>query len=167
MASIVAGKRRGCPGHGGSQSRLLKWAGVGSWLVIGVLTGGCAARSNSLTTASAPAPTASQPTGPTPTSTPQPSHSRSKPMHTAAKKHHAKARPVLDVCPSSSRVLVGVYHTDRLRVIGSCRHVTGTVISTTPEEDGDLHFDVHLDSPYRSMLMATTTPKSTVPWWSS
>jgi hypothetical protein len=41
-----------------------------------------------------------------------------------------------------------------LRVISSCRHVTGTVISTDSEQDGDLHFDVRLDSPYRNMLMS-------------
>jgi hypothetical protein len=51
-------------------------------------------------------------------------------------------------------VLDGVYHPDRLRVIDPCRHISGTVIATHPEEDGDLHFDVRLDPAYRGMLMA-------------
>jgi hypothetical protein len=50
-------------------------------------------------------------------------------------------------------VLDGVYHPDRLQVIDACRHVTGTVIVTHFEEDGDLHFDVRLDPPYKGMLM--------------
>jgi hypothetical protein len=46
-----------------------------------------------------------------------------------------------------------VYHPARLHVIDGCRRVTGTVISVTPEQDGDLHFDARLDAAYQSMLM--------------
>jgi hypothetical protein len=54
-------------------------------------------------------------------------------------------------------VLAGVYHPDRLRVIDPCRHVTGTVISISGEEDGDLHFDIRLDAPYQGMLMGNNS----------
>jgi hypothetical protein len=87
----------------------------------------------------------------------QPAHSRSargQARHRANRKAHHTIRSRPSVCPSPSRVLAGVYHSDRLRVISPCRHVTGTVISTRSEEDGDLHFDVRLDSPYRGMLVA-------------
>jgi hypothetical protein len=47
---------------------------------------------------------------------------------------------------------VGVYSPDRLRVIDSCRHLTGTVTSVTPEEDGDMHVHVRPDAAYRSLL---------------
>jgi hypothetical protein len=57
-------------------------------------------------------------------------------------------------CPNPSFTLVGVYHPGRLHVIDSCRHVTGSVISTSGEQDGDLHFDVRLDAPYTAMLMS-------------
>jgi hypothetical protein len=39
-------------------------------------------------------------------------------------------------------------------VIDPCRKATGTVTETTVGEDGDLHFDVALDSRYRSMLLS-------------
>jgi hypothetical protein len=50
-------------------------------------------------------------------------------------------------------VLDGVYHPHRLRVIDPCRHVRGTVVSTHSEEDGDLHFNIRLDSGATGMLM--------------
>jgi hypothetical protein len=49
-------------------------------------------------------------------------------------------------------VLAGVYSPDRLRVIDSCRHLTGTVTSVTPEEDGDMHLHIRPDAAYRSLL---------------
>lgn len=57
------------------------------------------------------------------------------------------------VCPPASRALEGVYHPARLRVIDHCRAVGGRVALVHQEEDGDLHFDVALDPPYRRMLM--------------
>lgn len=58
-------------------------------------------------------------------------------------------------CPDPSRALDGVYHASRLEVLDPCRHVSGTVILLRgTEEDGDLHFDIRLDPPYRQMLMA-------------
>jgi hypothetical protein len=55
-------------------------------------------------------------------------------------------------CPAPSRVLVGVYSPDRLRVIDSCRRLVGTVTSVTPEEDGDMHVHVRPHAAYRSLL---------------
>jgi hypothetical protein len=57
-------------------------------------------------------------------------------------------------CPSSSNVLQGVYHPDRLVVRDPCRRVTGTVDDVRDEEDGDIHILVRLDSQHRSMLMS-------------
>jgi hypothetical protein len=45
-----------------------------------------------------------------------------------------------------------VYHEDRLSVVKDCMTVTGTVMSVTPEDDGDTHFDLALDAPYAKML---------------
>jgi hypothetical protein len=45
-----------------------------------------------------------------------------------------------------------VYHEDRLSVVKPCMTVSGTVMSVTPEDDGDTHFDLALDAPYTSML---------------
>jgi len=44
---------------------------------------------------------------------------------------------------------------DRLHVIDGSRHLTGTVVSVTPEEDGDLHRHVRLDAAYRSLRRPT------------
>jgi hypothetical protein len=57
------------------------------------------------------------------------------------------------LCPPPSRTLAGVYHPDRLRVLDSCRRVTGTVTTVRTEEDGDVHLGIDLDPPYRGMLM--------------
>jgi hypothetical protein len=48
--------------------------------------------------------------------------------------------------------LANVYHEDRLSVVKPCMTVSGTVMSVTPEDDGDTHFDLALDAPYTSML---------------
>jgi len=55
-------------------------------------------------------------------------------------------------CPSSSRVLRGVYHPERLTVLSACQRATGVVTIVRAEPDGDLHFDVRLDPSYRSLL---------------
>lgn len=82
-------------------------------------------------------------------------HRNERPRH---RPHHRRQRPqpagAASVCPAPSRVLAGVYHPSRLAVRDPCRRVSGVVVSATPEEDGDLHFDVRLDPAYRGMLMA-------------
>jgi hypothetical protein len=45
-----------------------------------------------------------------------------------------------------------VYHEDRLSVVKNCMTVTGTVMSVTPEDDGDTHFDLALDTADAKML---------------
>lgn len=50
--------------------------------------------------------------------------------------------------------LANVYHPNRLHVVDPCRTVSGTVMSVRAEADGDVHFDLALDAPYRSMLTA-------------
>jgi hypothetical protein len=66
--------------------------------------------------------------------------------------HHAIAAHQAGVCPSRSRVLAGVYHPSRLRVLSACRRARGTVAFVRHEPDGDLHIDVALDSQYRYLL---------------
>jgi excalibur calcium-binding domain-containing protein len=63
---------------------------------------------------------------------------------------HAASR----ACPPAEHALDGVYHPERLRVIDPCRAASGRVTVLREEEDGDLHFDVELDRPYRGMLAA-------------
>lgn len=76
----------------------------------------------------------------------------------AAKKRHPrrahKANTVRQagVCPSTARVLDGVYHPSRLRMLSPCRHAAGVAASVRHEPDGDLHVDVALDAPYRYLL---------------
>src|SRR5690348_6966646 len=55
-------------------------------------------------------------------------------------------------CPLPDRVLDGVYHPSRLRVLDPCRRAEGRVAFVRHEEDGDLHIDVALDAPYRNLL---------------
>jgi hypothetical protein len=57
------------------------------------------------------------------------------------------------VCPPASRVLAGVYHPYRLKVLDPCRKVTGMVDTIRSEEDGDIHLGIDLDPSYRVMLM--------------
>lgn len=48
--------------------------------------------------------------------------------------------------------LANVYHPNRLEVLESCVTVSGTVKSIHHEDDGDTHFDLALDRPYRHLL---------------
>jgi hypothetical protein len=138
-------------------SRRAKW-GIAAvvLLIIVVVSGGHDSKKPGRAAASgtqvpaAPAAVASAPVAHTARSRSTHNHAR----HKAARKAHHTIGSRSSVCPSATEVLAGVYHSDRLRLISPCRHVTGTVISTRSEEDGDLHFDVRLDSPYRSMLVA-------------
>lgn len=50
--------------------------------------------------------------------------------------------------------LANVYHPNRLRVLQACMTVSGTVKTVRSEDDGDVHFDLDLDSQYSSMLTA-------------
>jgi len=45
-----------------------------------------------------------------------------------------------------------VYRRSRLKVVSNCISVTGTVLSITPETDGDLHVRVKLDPVYTHLL---------------
>jgi hypothetical protein len=109
--------------------------------------GGCGGAAT--TTTNAPPASTTPPAGATQTPTAGPSSQRTT-------KHAAKKPPApgSGACPNTNTVLAGVYHPDRLRVIDPCRHITGTVVSVSGEEDGDLHFDIRLDPAYQGMLMA-------------
>lgn len=74
--------------------------------------------------------------------------------HRQPSKPHQSTQPASAVCPPAAKTLKGVYHPDRLAVLDPCRRASGRVTSATVEEDGDLHFDVALDEPARSMLMS-------------
>jgi hypothetical protein len=65
----------------------------------------------------------------------------------------ATASPGPSACRSGNP-LANVYHPDRLGVVDGCATVSGTVMSITPEEDGDIHFDLALDPPYARLLTA-------------
>jgi hypothetical protein len=45
-----------------------------------------------------------------------------------------------------------VYHPNRLQVLQSCIHVSGTVIAVRTENDGDRHIQLALDSQYQYLL---------------
>lgn len=45
-----------------------------------------------------------------------------------------------------------VYRPARLQVIAACLRVTGTIVSSTAEADGDVHIDVRLDPEYEALL---------------
>jgi len=45
-----------------------------------------------------------------------------------------------------------VYRPVRLRVIMPCVHLTGTVVTSSAEADGDIHLDVRLDASYEGLL---------------
>jgi hypothetical protein len=70
------------------------------------------------------------------------------------RQQQAAAVAAAGACPSAAKTLDGVYHPDRLSVMDPCFHAAGTVTESTVEEDGDLHFDVALEQPYRSMLLS-------------
>jgi len=60
-----------------------------------------------------------------------------------------------DAGPSGCRngdPLANVYHPNRLKVVQTCTTVAGTVKSVHSEDDGDVHFDLALDSPYTHLL---------------
>jgi hypothetical protein len=75
-----------------------------------------------------------------------------KPPSKARKSARARASAASAACPAAARVLDGVYHPRRLRVIDPCRAIAGRVRVLREEEDGDLHFDLRLDRRYRGML---------------
>lgn len=147
----------GGPGRSGV-SRRAKWGVAAALLliIVAVASGSDSKKHGQPVGSGAHSPAVSTPAAVAPVPVAQTARSRSTHKHT---KHKAvrKTRTIRlrpSVCPSATRVLAGVYHSDRLRVISPCRHVSGMVISTRSEEDGDLHFDVRLDSPYRRMLVA-------------
>ena len=46
------------------------------------------------------------------------------------------------------------YRPARLQVIAACRRITGTIVSSTVEADGDVHINVRLDPEYDGLLTA-------------
>ena len=46
-----------------------------------------------------------------------------------------------------------VYRPARLQSVAPCLRVTGTVVSSSVETDGDIHLNVRLDDPYRGLLV--------------
>ncbi|MFL5797079.1 MAG: PASTA domain-containing protein [Actinomycetota bacterium] len=55
-------------------------------------------------------------------------------------------------CPSDP--LLGIYHPDRLQVLGECAWFVGTVVATRPEDDGDRHIDIAPDPGFGHFLDA-------------
>jgi hypothetical protein len=45
-----------------------------------------------------------------------------------------------------------VYRPARLQLIAACIRVTGTIVSSTAEADGDVHINVRLDPEYETLL---------------
>jgi hypothetical protein len=61
----------------------------------------------------------------------------------SARRRRARRAHRLAGCPPAARALKGVYHPERLAVLDPCKEVSGRVaLIRSPEEDGDLHFDV-------------------------
>ena len=48
--------------------------------------------------------------------------------------------------------MANVYHPDRLKFVSACTTVSGTVRSVHEEPDGDVHFDLQLDTAYTHLL---------------
>lgn len=63
------------------------------------------------------------------------------------------SQPGSSACRSGDP-LANVYHPNRLRVMQACTTVSGVVETVRHEDDGDVHFDLALDSAYTSMLTA-------------
>lgn len=58
------------------------------------------------------------------------------------------------VCPPQDKVLAGVYHPERLKVLDPCKKASGTVVEVRHEEDGDLHVNVRPDPAYENLLIS-------------
>lgn len=89
-------------------------------------------------------------------------HKNAKKQH-HKKVHHKIAKPTprprrtkkpsrVASCPPPSRVMLGVYHPERLVVLDGCKHASGVVTDIRTEEDGDLHVLVHLDPAFRHLV---------------
>lgn len=48
--------------------------------------------------------------------------------------------------------LAGIYQPDRLQILAACRHAVGKVVSVVPEDDGDYHVWIVLDSDYADLM---------------
>jgi hypothetical protein len=70
-----------------------------------------------------------------------------------ARRAHAKSPSGSAVCPSAAHVLDGVYHPERLTVLGRCRHAGGRVVKARVEDDGDLHLDIELEARFHKLLL--------------
>jgi hypothetical protein len=47
-----------------------------------------------------------------------------------------------------------VYRPARLQALRPCVRVTGTIVASSAEADGDVHINVRLDTPYEALLVA-------------
>ena len=114
-------------------------AGLG---VLQVLTG-CAARETSAAGSSTPIMTPARNVSGTPVAT---SGTASSPAFPPATSTDPACRPY---------PLANVYHPDRLKVLDSCKTVSGTVTLLRHEDDGDYHLNLAVDAQFAGLLNAT------------
>jgi hypothetical protein len=62
--------------------------------------------------------------------------------------------PSAATCPPANQVLYGVWEPGRLSVLNPCQTVSGTVKKMFRASDGDVHFQLIVDQPYRYLLNA-------------
>jgi len=62
--------------------------------------------------------------------------------------------PSAATCPPANQVLYGVWKPGRLSVLNPCQTVSGTVKKMFRASDGDVHFQLIVDQPYRYLLNA-------------
>ncbi len=72
---------------------------------------------------------------------------RSSPVGTM----HEPATAAVQPCQSGDQDPF-VYRPERLLLLHACLHVTGTVVASSAEADGDVHISVRLDPPYQVLL---------------
>jgi hypothetical protein len=97
------------------------------------------ARASSAPAPHAPTTSPDSPKLPSTKPTGHPTPTRSEVRHSP----HAKVERPAVACPA--KALLGVYHPDRLVVLGSCRWYSGIVTDVRREPDGDYHVDVAPD----------------------
>ena|SRR5579859_8001303 len=131
----------------------LPWRGaiLAVWAAGLVAVAGCGSTSGQTTAATTPAATPTAPGASATTAVPA-----RRRRHRARRGSAARASVggTTGFCPSPATVLDGVYHPDRLVVLDGCQRVTGTVEEVRAEQDGDVHYDVEVDRPYRRLLDA-------------
>ena len=63
----------------------------------------------------------------------------------------ASAASAAQPCPAGDQDRY-VYRPARLEVLHACLRVTGTIVSSSAEADGDFHINVRLDAPFTGLL---------------